>query len=221
MTKQGLSRVLITTIFPAILLFVSAWVEALDNDSGFSMKADSSPSQSPTITSTGTTPTVTMTISRTPSSYPGIPTLYQPQDNAVLPQPVAPNEWVFTWAARNGPCEHRIFIIDPYQNIFYEHSEWNNYHYQTTQYIPDNALGPWYWRVDVLCPLRGNSSETRSFYVEAGPSGIPTWTLSATASSTSTFTPTPTTTPSMTSTLTATPTPACLTTPGRFEIIYP
>lgn len=206
MSKSESLRALIIALFLTILFYSSAQVTALDNDSETSQIATPSPTETPSVTITVVTPTATMTHTPTPSSFPGVPTLFEPQNGAVLPQPVAPNEWLFTWSARNGPCTHKIHITNPYQQTFSTSTQWYVYHYQTTEYIPDNALGPWLWKVDVICPLGQNTSETRSFYVEAGPPGIPTWTLSATANSTPTFTSTVSSTPTLTATASSTPT---------------
>jgi len=129
-------------------------------------------------TATGTPATATPTHTPTPTSMPGPPVLYAPADGAVLPQPVAPNEWHFTWGARAGPCCCHISITGPggrqlgascipfYPIMAYE------YRYSTTEYLPDDALGPWHWAVAVVCPLGSNYSESRTFWVERAPARL-------------------------------------------------
>lgn len=127
----------------------------------------------PTATGTPVEPTPTHT--PTPTSMPGPPVLYEPADGAVLPQPVSPNEWYFSWGARAGPCCCHISISGPggrqlgascipyYSTMGYE------YRYSSTEYLPDDALGPWDWAVAVVCPLGTNQSESRTFWVEKAP----------------------------------------------------
>jgi hypothetical protein len=45
----------------------------------------------------------------TPTSMPGPPVLSQPADGALLPQPVSPNEWYFSWEARTSGVEQASF----------------------------------------------------------------------------------------------------------------
>jgi hypothetical protein len=52
----------------------------------------------------------------------------------------------------------------------------NTYVYTTTTYLPDDALGPWYWsicarRLDACVP-----SETRTSWVAPAPEATPTQT---------------------------------------------
>ena len=129
----------------------------------------------PTTTSTPTitpddmpTSTATPTITPTPTSMPGPPHLIQPEDGAVLPQPVSPNEWYFSWTARMGPCHGSISISGPGGRCLWDdHVPYPyQYRYTTDEYLPDDAFGPWHWSVGVHCPLGNNYSETRTFWVE-------------------------------------------------------
>jgi len=109
--------------------------------------------------------TPTRTITPTPTSMPGPPILLAPEAGAVLPQPISPTEWVFTWDARQGPCYTTIGIYGPGDRhisatVFPPYE----YHY-TGEVIPDDALSPWYWIVGVQCPLGSNNSESRTFSV--------------------------------------------------------
>ena len=132
----------------------------------------------PTPTDTPVVPTATQT--PTPTSMPGPPILYEPADGAVLPQPVSSNEWYFSWGARAGPCCCYISISGPggrqfgascipfYPTMRYE------YRYSSTEYLPDDALGPWRWAVAVVRPLGTNYSESRSFWAERAPAPMET-----------------------------------------------
>lgn len=46
-----------------------------------------------------------------------------------------------------------------------------NYRYTYTQdeYIPEEALAPWYWRAGIVCPLGSSWSEKRTFSVMSPP----------------------------------------------------
>jgi hypothetical protein len=128
------------------------------------------PPQSHTATSTQKpTPFIT------PTSFPGPPQLIQPADGAVLPQPVYPDEWVFSWTARTGPCYAAITIEGPGdRHLGDEYIDWSTtgyrYTYTTTGYLSDDALGPWHWFVEVICMQTAtNLSETRTFWVETSP----------------------------------------------------
>lgn len=136
----------------------------------------------PCVTPTpASSPTVTPTV--TPTSVPGPPILHYPPDGAVLPQPVPPNEWYFSWTARMGPCYSRIDIDGPggrrlgeeYGPPPYRYG--SELRYSTDEYLPDDALGPWHWGVGVICPLGGNHSEQRTFWVEPAPFPVETWTV--------------------------------------------
>lgn len=126
------------------------------------------PTHTPTPTPTPTpSPVPTKTPTRTSTSKPGPPTLLQPANNAVLPQPVAPNEWVFRWDGR--PCVYRIHISGPDRQIDDYIYSGLEYHYSTDTYISANALSSWSWYVTVTCPLGSNTSETRYFTVSPPP----------------------------------------------------
>ena len=119
------------------------------------------PNSAPTMT-----PMVTVT--PTPTSMPGPPQLLQPDDGALLPQPVSPQGWYFAWAARTGPCLCSISIEGPggrhiwQGGIKYPHE----YRYTTDEFLPDDALGPWYWSIYIVCGMGSNHSEWYSFWVE-------------------------------------------------------
>lgn len=109
-----------------------------------------------------------LTPTPTPTSMPGPPELLQPADGAVLPQPVFPQQWLFTWTARMGPCWGSISITGPNgQHVTAQVPYPYQYTYSATDFLPANALGPWQWFVGVYCPLGSNYSETRTFWVES------------------------------------------------------
>ena len=112
-------------------------------------------------------------ITPTPTSEPGPPILLEPEDGALLPQPVPPDEWRFLWSARTGPCHCHINISGPGgRSISAEVNYWPDgyqYIYTQTQYLPEDALTPWYWSVDVHCPDVGKHSETWTFSVMPAP----------------------------------------------------
>lgn len=114
------------------------------------------------------TSTSTPTRTPTPTSMPGPPQLIQPEDGAVLPQPVSPNEWYFSWSARMGPCYSWISIRGPGERCLQDYNIRNRYEYRytTDKYLPEDALGPWHWSVGVVCPMGSNYSATRTFWVE-------------------------------------------------------
>lgn len=137
--------------------------------------ATNTPTPTPTPTATATptnTPAETPTPTASPTSFPGPPILIQPADGAVLPQPVPPNEWYFSWDARRGPCYCSITIEGPGERSLGASPIYSvyEYRYTTDEYLPDDALGPWYWWVEVGCPAGSNQSEIRSFWVERAPS---------------------------------------------------
>jgi len=142
------------------------------------------PTQPPPCTNTPTlalTPTVTPTFtpSQTPTSMPGPPGLIEPEQNAVLPQPVAPNSWYFYWSARQGPCSLYISVDGPGDRGFgaqvdYYPTGKYEYTYQTDEYLPDDALNGWSWQTSVSCPAGSNSSVTRVFSVQPAPTQTPT-----------------------------------------------
>jgi hypothetical protein len=133
------------------------------------------PTQTPTATHTPTAiPTIPMPTSTptpTSTSIPGPPTLIEPQDEAVLPQPVAPQEWLFTWDACRGPCLCYLVIEGPGGRYISQDSipppttGYYQYHYTQDAYLPDDAVGPWYWHVSVCRYAQCNASERRSFWV--------------------------------------------------------
>jgi len=168
--------------------------------------ATETPTETPTATPTST-PTATATATATPTSMPGPPTLIQPANGALLPQPVPPDEWYFSWEAKRGPCSCTISIDGPGGRQLWAIVHWEvgyEYNYTTTQYLPAEALTPWSWWVQVICPGGINRSETRTFSVMPAPTDTPTPTSTPTA--TATATATPTSTPTATSTPTPTPT---------------
>jgi hypothetical protein len=123
------------------------------------------------------TATTTSTPTPTPTSIPGPPTLIQPANGAVLPQPVAPNEWLFTWDARRGPCSSTISIAGPggrHLGATIPGSQPYEFRFTTDAPIPNDSLGPWTWSVTVDCPLASARSETRTFEVEPVATPTPT-----------------------------------------------
>jgi hypothetical protein len=124
------------------------------------------------VTAPGITP------SPTPTSQPGAPQLVQPDNEAVLPQPVPPGEWFFKWNAKTGPCYCELHVRGPGGRYIHATREpiappYYTYSYRTNEYLPDDALGLWYWQVEVHC-LGGHArSETRTFWVEEAPPALP------------------------------------------------
>jgi hypothetical protein len=98
-----------------------------------------------------------------------VPTLVAPANDALLPQPVPPLQWNFTWIARMGPCWGRIRILGPGGRFIEATVQYTGqayqYVYTQTEFIPDDALSPWVWQTFVDCPLGHNQSETRAFSV--------------------------------------------------------
>jgi hypothetical protein len=111
----------------------------------------------------------TPTPTQTPTSHPGVPTLIAPANGALLPQPVPPFQWTFTWIARTGPCRGCIWILGPDDRFIEATVQYKGQGYQytftRTELLPDEALSPWIWTVFVDCPLGHNQSETRRFSV--------------------------------------------------------
>jgi hypothetical protein len=103
---------------------------------------------------------------------PAPPTLLEPADGEVLPQPVQPYEWRFVWDACREPCVSHLVIegpggryisaepTPPSTNGYYE------FRYTGDEYLPDQALAPWHWHVSVCRQSYCNSSERRTFSVE-------------------------------------------------------
>jgi hypothetical protein len=114
------------------------------------------------------TPTPTPSASPTPTSMPGPPSLSYPPDGALLPQPVSPNEWHFSWSARTGPCYSGVSIHGPgYRCLGVSNILWPyEFQYTSDRFLPDDALGPWTWSAFVQCPLGSNYSEVHTFWVE-------------------------------------------------------
>ncbi len=148
------------------------------------------------------TPTPTLVPISTPTptpsttAQPGPPTLLAPANGAVLTQPVSPNEWLFHWNARTGPCHSSLHASGPNGYSIDAFVDWQtsspgpySYHYTRTVPFPANAFGAWTWQVMVSCPLGIAQSETRTFYLQGDPP-TPTPTLAPI----STPTPTPSTT---------------------------
>ena len=134
--------------------------------------------QTPSLTpASASTPVPTPSL--TPTSLPGVPQLIQPGNGAVLPQPVPRDEWSFAWAARTGPCHGAITVVGPGERRFGSaYIDWYvtgyRYSYSTTAHLPEDALGPWSWFVDVICPSGSNRSETRLFWVATVSPPAPT-----------------------------------------------
>ena len=144
-----------------------------DNDDIYGQRVGPTPIPTPTSTPTLTpTHTPAVTVTPTPTSIPGPPILIQPADGAVLPQPVSPNEWYFSWQARYGPCSCSISIEGPGRHLGDSFLHVYEYRYTTDEYLSDDALGPWYWWVWVNCPLASAKSETRTFWVEQAPTRV-------------------------------------------------
>ncbi len=107
-----------------------------------------------------------------PTATPGPePTLQSPADNAVLPQPTAPNKWTFNW---QGPrCGHTIHLDGPGNRDYMFNGTMGQgqppvsftYSYTQTQALPADALGPWTWHVEYDCSSFQGQSATRTFSV--------------------------------------------------------
>ena len=137
-----------------------------------------------TIFAPTNTPTIVSAVTPSPTSQPGPPTLIAPADNAVLPQPVAPGAWNFAWEGRAGPCFGGINIDGPggrHVESYGIAPSYNGptyiYTYTTTEYLPNDALGPWHWHAGIGCPLGSSGSETRTFWVAPAPPATPTPTM--------------------------------------------
>ena len=157
--------------------------EAVGTDSGAALTASATPFPiSPTPTELPPTGSLTASPNPrtyTPTSMPGPATLIAPADGATLPQPVAPSQWTFSWSGRTGPCYSTITIQGPGGRrlgsgyIPWQNTQGYSYTYSTTEPLPDDALGPWAWFVEIHCPGGTSRSLTRTFRVAAGPP-IPT-----------------------------------------------
>jgi len=131
---------------------------------------------SPALTPRPPSALITNTPTDTPTSMPGIPILNLPEDGARLPQPVLPNHWDFSWSGRTGPCYGVIEIEGPNNRHISARVDFGNaqdapykYTYTQDQYIPDDALTPWYWEAGIYCPLGSSSSAKRTFSVMPRP----------------------------------------------------
>jgi hypothetical protein len=128
-------------------------------------------------------------------------TLDSPADNALLPQPVAPNQWLFTWHAPR--CGSVLYLAGPGGRAFVSPSigpvgpppSSFGYVYTQTIPLPADALGPWLWHVEYDCSTYQGTSETRTFWVDGGAIATPTEPITTTATPTesviATATPTP------------------------------
>jgi len=109
----------------------------------------------------------------TSTAIPGPPELVYPEDGALLPQPVPPFQWRFTWRARTHDCLCVIYINGPggrhisdyIYYLPYDYPYGYQYIYTQTEYLPDDALTPWDWKARVNCPLASRESVTRTFSV--------------------------------------------------------
>ena len=125
------------------------------------------PSPTPTITPSPFLPG-TPEPTEIPTSYPGPPIPSYPPDGALLPQPVSPEDWYFTWEANCGYCFSTIHIAGPGgREISGDNERSDVYHYSTDTFLPDDALGPWTWTVGVCKQMGCNQSETRTFWVRS------------------------------------------------------
>lgn len=125
------------------------------------------PTQTPTVTPSPLPPGVPSP-TPTETSYPGPPSLIFPPDGALMPQPVSPQDWYFWWSANCGACLGTIYIHGPGGREIKEYTEWaQEFRYTADTFLPDDALGPWYWGVGVCRQLGCNVSETRTFWVRS------------------------------------------------------
>jgi hypothetical protein len=222
MRRPGIVFIILVVMVP---LLIQGSVLLANSSASDNQAAAASPQPTPTQSATGS---LTPTPTQTPTSYPGPPTLIAPEDDAVLPQPVSPTEWVFQWSARCIPiCTCSINIgTDGYIIPVTLVPSQYDFHYSRAEPFPTEALGPWDWMVHVWCPLGSNYSETHTFWIEpAGPTAtltptettIPTDTLTPTPTESNTLTPTATPSPTDTPTLTIPPPPSPTPTPAAIE----
>lgn len=115
------------------------------------------------------------TATATPTSQPGPPQLMKPANCALLPQPVPPNAWHFEWEGCSFPvCEVSLYLSGPGgREIARTNLPSNSYTYTTANYLPGDALGPWYWSVSVRRIGGSNTSESRRFQVMPPPLPTP------------------------------------------------
>jgi hypothetical protein len=121
--------------------------------------------------------TATPTVTVTPTSHPGPPTLIAPPGGAVLPQPVPPDAWTFVWAARGGPCWSSIDMHGPdhadlHADIHTYDGNGYHYTYSQTNPFPASAFGPWSWQTHIWCPLGSNVSDTYIFWLGSTPTNF-------------------------------------------------
>ena len=129
------------------------------------------------------TETPTPTVTPTPTSMPGPPYLLSPEEGAVMPQPLPPGGWRFTWSAREGPCYSSVTISGPGGRWLSSGAVYPPYSYTYTsaEPIPADALAPWEWWVAVSCPMGSSVSPRRAFSVlPASTAPPPTPTATAT-----------------------------------------
>jgi len=110
----------------------------------------------------------TTTPTNTPTSMPGPPTLIAPSTGVTLLQPVPPDEWLFQWSARTGPCYSTLTADGPNGwkiSAYVQYKPNYEYHYTRTAEFPPSASGQWNWHVRVQCPSGGNDSKVRTFYL--------------------------------------------------------
>jgi hypothetical protein len=123
------------------------------------------------------TPTVALAPTATPTGMPDRPVLMHPPEGVVMPQPLPPDTWYFLWDAARGACETAIRIDGPGGRRIEERNiQWQigyEFEYSGDEQVPDDALGPWHWRVSVTCPQGGNASEVRTFWVQRGLTPTP------------------------------------------------
>jgi hypothetical protein len=121
-------------------------------------------------------PEDTPTVTPTPTSIPGPPSLIAPENDTVLPQPIPPRTWGFYWKARTGPCSGGIEITGPEgwfhsADVDYDsHLGIYTYMYASPASVP---AGTYEWQTSVLCGFYGNLSEVRRFVVEPLPTATP------------------------------------------------
>jgi hypothetical protein len=128
------------------------------------------PSQTPTITPTAILPG-TPAPTPTETSYPGPPILISPPDGALMPQPVPPEEWYFKFQPCYPPTWCGIDITGPGGRQISALVDSGEYRYITDTYLPEDALGPWFWGVWICRQLGCNHSETRAFWVHSNNIG--------------------------------------------------
>lgn len=125
------------------------------------------------ISSLTHTPSVTLTVTFAPPS-PEQPILILPSNDASLPQPNLPDQWVFVWQAATDPC-HSIITIDGPEGqllsdpVYASTGQLYRYVYAQATTIPNNKLRSWSWQVTVICPYKEAVSATNEFSVARSP----------------------------------------------------